>query len=264
MPSDSPRAGLLVRLRTRRQTATRSRHLGSRVWTIGRLLLLAGALAVTFALFFLTSLRVANRAREVQVPNLSGLDVPAATNRLADLGLVIRIDPIRRPDATIPADRILWQDPEPGAVVRQQRPVRVRVSEGQVDPTIPGVVGQQELNAGLALQREGVEVAVRSEIRSLSYPAGTVIAQDPPANRRAASATILVNRGEAAPTFVMPDLIGTIGNQTAAVLRRRNFRVAITAEVQYPGIPPGVVVDQFPRAGFQISPSETIALQITR
>jgi len=264
MPSDAPKAGLLVRLRTRRHNAARRRPLGARVWTVGRLLILAAALTVTFGVFFLASLQVALRAREVQVPDLQGLDVAAATDRLTDLGLLIRIDPLRRPDDFVPVDHVLWQDPEPGSILRQRRPVRVRVSEGQVDPTIPAVVGQPELAASLALQREGVELSVRSEIRSLTYPAGTVIAQDPSPNKRAPSAMLLVNRGEAATTFVMPDLIGTVGESTAAVLRRRNFRVAITAEVQYPGIPPGVVVDQSPRAGFQISPSETIALQITR
>jgi beta-lactam-binding protein with PASTA domain len=62
----------------------------------------------------------------------------------------------------------------------------------------------------------------------------------------------------------MPDLIGTIAVRSAAVLRARGFRVAITGEVAYPGLPPGVVVRQSPQAGFQIAASEPISLEVTR
>jgi beta-lactam-binding protein with PASTA domain len=264
MPSNSPKAGFRIKLWTRSPTAPHGHPLRARVWTAGRLFVLFAALAATFGAFFLTSLQVATRAREVQVPDVRGRAVAEATAALAEVGLAIRIDPIRRADAQVPVDHVLSQDPEPGSVLRRQRGVRVRVSDGQRDPSVPAVVGQSELAADGVLQREGVNVDVRSEIRSLTYPAGTVVAQDPPANNRGPAVMLLVNRGEAAPTFVMPDVIGTVGARTAEVLRRRNFRVAITAEVQYPGIPPGVVVDQSPRAGFQVSPNDTIALQITR
>ncbi len=44
----------------------------ARVWTAGKFLLLAGALAVTFFAFAGMALRVAVRARQVTVPDLVG------------------------------------------------------------------------------------------------------------------------------------------------------------------------------------------------
>ena len=50
---------------------------------------------------------------------------------------------------------------------------------------------------------------------------------------------LLINRGERGQSYVMPDLIGTLGSRAVEILRRRPFRVNIGAEVPYPGLPPG-------------------------
>jgi hypothetical protein len=49
-----------------------SKPVRQRVWSIGRLLVLAAALGATFGIFFLAGLRVTTRAREVSVPDLKG------------------------------------------------------------------------------------------------------------------------------------------------------------------------------------------------
>ncbi len=91
-----------------------------------------------------------------------------------------------------------------------------------------------------------------------------MIAQDPPPQSHNATVTLLVNRGQAGPTFVMPDLIGTPAIRVAEILRARGFRVSIVAEVPYPGIPPGIVIKQTPQAGFEIASGEQIALEVSR
>src|SRR5262245_33106939 len=118
-------------------------RLRTRVWTAGRLVLLGVALSVTFGAFFLTALRVTTRAREVKVPDVRGQSLSAATTALGNVGLALKVD-LRRADPKVPADHVLSQDPEPGAILRRQRAVRVRVSEGQRDPVVPLVVGQAE------------------------------------------------------------------------------------------------------------------------
>ena len=102
------------------------------VWSVGRLLLLATALGATFLLFFGVALRVALRAREVQVPTLVGKTVNDASQMLGVLGLTLKVDPTRRPDANVPASRIMLQDPPAGAAARLQRSIRVWLSAGPV------------------------------------------------------------------------------------------------------------------------------------
>jgi serine/threonine-protein kinase len=216
---------------------------------------LLGLLAATYATFFLASMRVATRAREVTVPDVSRQSVERATATLAAAGLAIRIDPLARPDPDVPADHVLSQEPAAGTTLRRQRS----------EPEIPGIIGQAERAAEIALLEQGIEIAARAEVRSGDYTTGAVMAQDPPAGVRAPGVSLLVNRGEGGRTFVMPDVIGTVGAQAVSALRARGFRVAITGEVAYPGIPRGIVVRQTPQAGFQIAAEGSpISLEVSR
>jgi serine/threonine-protein kinase len=265
MPADTPRAKRPGRSKAIRLRSSQPARLGLRVWSAGRWVLILAALGATFGTFFLASMRIATRAREVEVPDLHALSVEAATLALSTVGLGVRIDPLSRPDATVPADHVMSQEPEAGSVLRRQRSVRIRLSEGLRDPTSPTIVGQAERAAEIALLEAGIEIAARSEVRSADYGTGSVVAQDPPAGARASGVSLLVNRGEAGLSFVMPDVIGAVGVQAVSVLRAQGFRVTITAEVPYPGLPRGIVVRQTPQAGFQITlDGAPIALEVSR
>ena len=242
----------------------KARPVRRRVWNAGRFFLLAAALGITFGVFFLAALRVATRAREVKVPDLRGVSVAQATTALAQIGLGLRVDEVKRPDPKVPADHVLTQEPEPGVVMRRQRSVRVRVSDGQRDPIVPNVVDLPERTAEITLTGESIGIASRAEILTPDYDQGAVVAQDPSSKRRGAKVALLVNRGDKSASYVMPDLIGTVGIRTVDVLRAQGFRVAVSSEVSYPGIPAGVVVRQVPQAGYQVMPYEAITLEVSR
>lgn len=235
-----------------------------RVWTAGRWVLLLAGLGATYVVFLFASLRVAVKAREVEVPDLHGQPIAEAVLVAESLGLTVVVDPIKRADATLPPDHVFSQDPAAGTVIRRQRPVRVRVSAEVAAAVVPAVVGESERAAQIRLSQERVSVSEVAEIFSTSYSPGAIVAQDPPASSQSGQVALLVNRGEAALTYVMPDLIGTSGARVADLLRRRLFRVTILGEVPYPGLPPGTVVRQTPQAGFQIAPGDPITLEVSR
>lgn len=238
--------------------------LSTRVWSTGRWLVLAGALLATFFLFAAAALRVAVRAREVVVPRLVGSSVNDAATVLEESGLRLRVEETRRIDPKIPSGLIVAQDPSSGVTTRSGRSVRVWVSAGARATIVPALVGESERTAVLRLQSNGLQVAGVAEIRSTDYPAGAVVAQDPPPDARGAAVTVLVNRGEPEATYVMPDLIGVNGDRAADLLRARGFRVAVVGEHPYPGVPGGVVLRQHPQAGFRISPGRPISLEVSR
>ncbi|MEO8069959.1 MAG: PASTA domain-containing protein [Acidobacteriota bacterium] len=231
--------------------------------TAGRLVVLAVALAITYGTFFLTAMRVANRAREVAVPDLRGRSVSEANDALLATGLILKVDG-RRADPKVPAEHVLTQEPEPGAVLRRQRNVRVRVSDGTRNPEVPSVIGQMERTAEIVLAQEGVTIESRAEVRLIGYPTGAVVAQDPAPKGRGARVALLINRGDSAESFVMPDVIGLMGVRVVDILRRRGFRVTVADEVPYPGLPTGIVVRQTPRAGFRIGAEEPVQLEVSR
>ena len=238
--------------------------LRTRVWTAGKIVLLVAGLVITYFLFALVGMRAALRAREVEVPNVVGVSVDAATERLATVGLTLRLDVNPRPDDTHPAGTILQQDPAAGAQARRQRTIRAWVSAGPRATTVPALVGQSERTARMRLGEDGLEISGVTEFRSPDYPADAVIAQDPAPDARAPQVSLLLNRGEEAATYVMPDVIGTDGERAAEALRARGFRVSIVGSQPYPGVPAGTVVRQQPAGGFRVGPSDSISLEVSR
>jgi serine/threonine-protein kinase len=238
--------------------------LKTRVWGAGKVLLLCCALFLTYVVFTGIAIRLAFRAREVTVPDLTNRTANEATALAGDLGLSLRLDDMRRADPKIAAGRILAQDPAPGSTARQQRTVRVWLSAGPRAATVPAVTGETERTAELRLTQNGFEISTVSEIRSEDYPSDSIVAQVPPAKSAGAAVALLVNRGERGASYVMPDLIGVNGDRAAEILRTRGFRVALVGSNPYPGVAAGVVLRQNPQAGFQIGPGEPISLEVSR
>ncbi len=236
----------------------------TRVWTFGKLMLLGAALVATYTLFAVATMRVALRAREVKLPDLTGRGLGEAGTVLGESGLTVRVDENRRFDAKVPAGRIAAQDPPSGTQVRRGRSVKVWISRGPKVTMVPRLVGEAERAAQARVAEEGLALGGIDEVRSDLYAADTVISQDPPAGMAGDAVSLLVNRGERASGYVMPDLIGVDGNAAIEVLRGRGLRAAVVAQQLYPGIPAGIVLRQHPTAGFQVTPEQTISLEVSR
>jgi len=238
--------------------------LGTRVWKLGQLLLLAGALGLTFLVFFGIAMRAALKAREVRVPVIVGSTVPEATRALNNIGLSLRVDDARRADEHVPAGHIMQQEPASGAQARQQRSVRVWVSSGPRATVVPQLAAQTERTARIRVEQGGLKVVSVSEFRSTAFPADTVIAQDPPAATLAPGVSLLVNRAEEGAAYVMPDVIGIDGTRAADTLRRQGLRVTVVGSQPYPGVPAGTVVRQQPSGGFKVTASDAVSLEVSQ
>jgi serine/threonine-protein kinase len=129
---------------------------------------------------------------------------------------------------------------------------------------MPELVGQTERTARIRLDQDQIDIGSISEFRSPDYPADAVVAQDPPPDAVAPRVSLLLNRGEQATTYVMPDVIGMDGLRAAEALRSRGFRVSITGSQPYPGVPAGTVVRQQPAGGFRVAQADPISLEVSR
>jgi eukaryotic-like serine/threonine-protein kinase len=133
--------------------------LRTRVWSAGKLLLLGGALLLTYVLFALATMRVALRTREVTVPTLVGRTVNDATAVLTAAGLNLKVEEGQRVDPKVPAGHILSQEPQPGVSTRRERSVKVWVSSGPRVTIVPSLIGESDRTAQLRLQQDGLELA---------------------------------------------------------------------------------------------------------
>lgn len=236
----------------------------TRVWGAGKLLLLGGALLLTYLLFAAAAMRLALKTRDVTVPELMGRSVNEASALLAHSGLALKVEEGARIDPKVPAGQILAQEPQAGVSTRRQRSVKVWISAGPRSLKVPAFVGESEPAARLRAQQNGLALSRIAEIRSADYQAGAVVAQSPPPETTSAHVALLVNRGERGTSYVMPDLIGVNGDRAADLLRAKGFRVAVVGEHPYPGVPAGIVLRQNPQGGFQIAPGEPISLEVSR
>ncbi|MCU0257305.1 MAG: PASTA domain-containing protein, partial [Vicinamibacterales bacterium] len=165
--------------------------LTTRVWSAGKFLLLAAALLGTFGLFFVISMRIALKTREVIVPALVGRSVNEATALLLDEGLSLKTEESRRVDPKVPAGRIVSQEPAAGTTTRSQRRVTVWLSDGPTASVVPALVGESERTAQIRAQMASLEVRTSAEIRSDADPPGVVVAQTPSPQTRASSVSLL-------------------------------------------------------------------------
>lgn len=238
--------------------------LTTRVWGLGKFLLVAAALVGTYVLFFVLAVRVTLRSRDVVIPSIVGTTAQQASSALGELGLTVKVEEGRRIDPKIPADHVIMQDPPAGSTARPPRSVKVWLSAGPRALEIPNLIGSTDRTAQLRLQSDGLGLMRVAEVRTNEYPTGVVIAQWPAPKARGTDVALLVNRGERGASYVMPDVIGTNSDTAAETLRKFGFRVAVVGTYPYPGLPPGVVLRQNPRSGFQVSPGEAISLEVSR
>lgn len=236
----------------------------TRVFGAGKLLVLVAALAATYGVFAVASMRLALRAGEVKVPDLTNRTANEAKAVTADIGLSIQVDDMRRVDPKVGAGRVITQEPPPGSVARRQRSVRVWLSAGPHAVALPQLVGQTARSAQLRAAEDGITIDEVAEIRSPDTPADVVVAQSPPAKAASGRVALLVNRGDRGVSYVMPDLIGVNSDRAVEILRSRGFRVAVVGSTPYPGVAAGVVLRQSPAAGFRISPGEPISLEVSQ
>ena len=229
--------------------------LTTRVWSAGKLLLLAGAWVVTFVLFAAAAMRMAVQSREVVVPTLAGKTVNEASATLSELGLALKTEEARRVDPKVPAGQIVMQEPAAGDRTRRQRSVRVWISAGPRSTIVPALVGESDRTAQLRVTQDGFTLASRRR-----DPLGRLRRRHRRGAGSAGESAVEQRRAARQPRRARRDLRDARSHRrqrrraAADVLRARGFRVAVVGDHPYPGVPAGIVVRQTPQAGFQIAP----------
>jgi beta-lactam-binding protein with PASTA domain len=229
------------------------------IWIFG-----GGALVLTvFGLSFYFAMRVEMSSTEVKVPDLSGLTLEGASQRVAPLELVLTVVEHRH-DPAVPSDRVLQQVPQAGSSVRRGRKVKVVISLGEAVLQIPNLVGEAARTVGIGLERSGLTPGYEVRVHNGNIPAGTVLAQAPPADTPAVPNTRvhrLVSEGPVRTTWVMPDLRGWDRPHAETGLKKAGFRVAVR-RVRISGRTSGNVLGQLPLAGYPVRKSDIIELTV--
>jgi eukaryotic-like serine/threonine-protein kinase len=205
------------------------------------------------------TLEVSGGPGEVLVPPVANLRQGQAINELEDAGLEVTID--REFSDRVREDFAIRTVPQEGTEVTKGTRVRLLVSQGPEQVTVPDVTGLTRESAEARLRDEGLEVAV--EEQESDDPEGDVISQSPGGGSRVArgeTVTITVSTGR--PQVEIPDVVGMSEERASS----RLSAVGLTPVTQErPVTDPaqdGVVIEQRPGAGTEVDEGREVVIVI--
>src|SRR6266542_153918 len=222
----------------------------------------------------LISMRFAIHGREVAVPELRGMAPAEAERAVAELGL--QLSPGGRfYSATIPAGRIVSQEPEPGTRVRRGWRVQAAESLGPQLIQIPSLFGMSPRAAEIDLRRRGLEPGDAAELPIDGFPPYSLLAQTPATGAQDVAAPrvgLLYTSPAADFVYAAPDPTGLSLAEATGLVNSAGLTPVVTgndvkpagAIGSHPPPPSGrqIVVAQEPSPGNRITRSSTISLQV--
>jgi hypothetical protein len=131
---------------------------------------------------------------------------------------------------------------------------------------VPLVEGELFESAQLILKRQGFSLGEVKESPNESYPAGTVISQDPPAYQEGPhpeAIKIVLSTGHPGGADIMPDFVGRDITEVSDWLKQKRLPASSIHHVVHVGTPEGMVVRQTPRAGAEAKGSGKIAFYVS-
>ena len=231
-------------------------------WIVGGAVLVGGA----FGLSFYLSIQSAAQSNEIEVPNLVGLDLDAASEKVKPMELRLQIVDQRNDPAT-PSGKVLEQMPRAGSAVRRGRKVKLVVSLGGEVLAVPNLIGQASRAVEIELRQQGFATGDLARVKAAGARTGAVISQVPPPDTPAVPSTRvhrLVSDGLPDTRWVMPDLTGVRRSDAESWIGRSGFRRGAVRRVRMGGWPPGTVVGQLPLPGYPVRKRDVVELTVAQ
>ncbi len=202
----------------------------------------------------------------VVVPDLIGQEIVHVLEMLTELGLNVRVKGSEY-HAKIGQNRIVFQDPVPGEIVKKGRNVRITLSKGDRILSMPNLKGLSLQQARFFIEENGLVTGSVSRTYHETMPPDHVIAQYPASGKtidREAAPDILVSRGPQPLEFVMPDLSGLHLDEAVLAAEKNHLKVdAIQTEYRQDR-PANTVLAQEPLAGFHYTENQPLHLTVNR
>jgi eukaryotic-like serine/threonine-protein kinase len=198
-------------------------------------------------------------AETVAVPYVVGIPGSLAAARIEDEGLVPQIRRVSNSD--VEEGTVFAQNPTEGTRVDKGEVVRIDVSSGKPEVTIPSVVGQSVEDAVAELTRAGLNAQV-VEVNS-DRDEGTVTGQSPGAGLVVVEGTqVRINVSKGPRPVTVPSVVGLPYDQAASELQQAGFGVARIDVESDQGA--GIVTDQEPSGGSESSKGSTVTLSVSK
>ena len=196
------------------------------------------------------------RSSSKTVPAVVGMTSDAAVTTLQKDGFKVQI---QQQSNAKPSGIVFGQNPGADAKADDGSTVKLLVSKGPSQATVPNAVGLPQAEARDRLVSAGFKVT-SAQVFS-DQKAGNVVAQAPAAGDRVAPhSTVRINVSKGTGTVAVPSVVGTTVDQAQSQLTAKGFKPVVT-HVQSDS-PADTVVNQSPSGG-QAPKGSTVQLSVS-
>jgi serine/threonine-protein kinase len=234
------------------------RALGRLVW--------AGVLAASFVVSAYLAFNSFVRRGEMILPDVVGLSLDEARERLASVGVTVDYRQERdRFDAKIDAGKVVLQIPKGGTPAKRRSSVDVALSRGREMIEVPDLADQTLQTVLVRLKAAGLVLGRSFGVFSPGGAEGSVVMQRPAAGTLVDPSTpvdLFVRQADVGESFVMPDLIYRNYDSVRAFFERNGFRFGSVKYEPYEGAAPGIVLRQHPLPGHRLRRRDVISLVV--
>jgi len=202
-------------------------------------------------------------AQKVIVPDVVGIQLGIAEEVILEAGLTVG-EVTFEESFVVPVGQVMSQQPLAGTGALVGSPVNLMVSAGVTAVIVPNIVGLTRTSAIALIQSAGLVVGTVVEQFSTSFPAGTVLSQNPDAGtvvapRTAVGFSVSIGAG----TVTVPNVVGL--QQAIAEVALIDAGLAIGPVTTLPSteIPAGQVIAQNPAAGAVVDLGTDVLLTVS-
>ena len=205
------------------------------------------------------TLEVSGGPGDVLVPAVERLSEVQAVRELHKAGLEVTTDP--EFSDKVKKDFAIRTVPPEGTEVTKGTRVRLLVSQGPEQVTVPDVTGLTRESAEARLRDEGLEVSAEEQESDVAE--GDVISQNPSAGTRVTrgdTVTIVVSTGK--PQVDVPDVVGMSEERATSRLTSAGLSPVRQERTVTDPAQDGVVIEQRPGAGTQVDQGREVVIVI--
>jgi beta-lactam-binding protein with PASTA domain len=205
------------------------------------------------------TLEVSNGPGNVLVPAVANLPQEQAIKELEDAALKANVD--RENSDQVKEGFAIRTVPREATEVTRGTRVRLLVSAGPEQVTVPQVIGLSGDSAELRLRDEGLDAAVREQ--ESDEPEGQVIAQDPAAGTRVdRGATVTITLSLGRKQVAVPGVIGLGPGDAMQQIREVGLNPVQRQQNVTDEAEDGVVIDQRPGSGVELDEGSTVVIVV--
>lgn len=184
----------------------------------------------------------------VTVPNVVGKQVAVAENILSDHHLKVMVNEVSNSD--VPVGQVISMTPEAGSAVKEMRIIRLVVSKGGGDISMPDLKGMKLEDAKNTLSALGISISSIETKTDSSMDDNIVLDQTPKAFGKISkgdSIRLVVNK-KSAKQIQMPKIVGMTIKDAKSLLADLKLNININGD----GDDNAIITDQAPPSGSPI------------